>query len=49
MFRRLAVFAVEAVAVDEATDTAHGPAGIDDGRAEAEIQVVKLHRSEGKN
>lgn len=46
MFRRLAVFAVKAVPVDEAADTTHGPAGIGEGGAE--IQVVRLHKGEGR-
>lgn len=37
------MFAVEAVAADEAADTTHGAAGIGE-----EVQVVKSHNSEAK-
>lgn len=37
------MFAVEAVAIDEATDTTHGPAGIGEW-----VVGLKLHRSEEK-
>lgn len=48
MLRRLAVFAVEAVAVDEATDTTHGPAGIGEREVGLKSRLAKLHRSEEK-
>lgn len=49
MFRCLAVFATEAVAVDEAADAAHGPGRIGEGRVWLQSRRFELHRREGKN